>query len=193
MRAPRMNDRPASSIAFWLPAETIPASATTVTSVSWCAAAKAWTAGTIVVVSALFPSNAWTIKGKPLESVSSPMVICGSRRRSLENPGSQNPSPASVEGQRRHVIQDQAGRTQPRMRHARRRQPCAAAFSSSTSASSCADPRCSISREPRRDEYTICTPAVAGPNDVFTVRTYGEHPSTPRPEALRLVRKSQTS
>jgi hypothetical protein len=28
--------------------------------------------------------------------VSRPMVICGSRRRSFENPGSRNPSPASV-------------------------------------------------------------------------------------------------
>ena len=47
----------------------------------------------------------------------------------------------------------------------------AAAFSSSTSAPLCADPRCSISRDPRREKYTICT-AVA-PDDVFTVRTYG--------------------
>jgi hypothetical protein len=30
---------------------------------------------------------------------------------------------------------------------------------------------CSISRDPRREEYTICT-AVA-PDAVFTVRTYG--------------------
>ncbi len=35
-----------------------------------------------------------------------------------------------------------------------------------------ADPRCSISRDPRWEEYTICT-AVA-PDDVFTVRTYGD-------------------
>lgn len=33
-------------------------------------------------------------------------------------------------------------------------------------------PRCSISREPRLDEYTICT-AVA-PDDIFTIRTYGD-------------------
>ena len=50
----------------------------------------------------------------------------------------------------------------------------AAAFSVSSPASSCAKPRCSISREPRRDEYTICT-AVA-PNFVFTVLTYGTKP-----------------
>ena len=47
----------------------------------------------------------------------------------------------------------------------------ATAFSNSTSAPLWADPRCSISRDPRREEYTICT-AVA-PDDVFTVRTYG--------------------
>jgi hypothetical protein len=35
----------------------------------------------------------------------------------------------------------------------------------------CAGPRCSISPEPRWEEYTICT-AVA-PDDVFTVRMYG--------------------
>ena len=52
--------------------------------------------GSIVVVSALLPSNASTASGNPEASVSSPMVICGSRRRSLENPGSRNPSPASV-------------------------------------------------------------------------------------------------
>jgi hypothetical protein len=46
----------------------------------------------------------------------------------------------------------------------------AAAFNASSSASLCADPTCSISREPRRDEYTICT-AVA-PDAVRTVRTY---------------------
>lgn len=36
----------------------------------------------------------------------------------------------------------------------------------------CADPRCSISRDPRREECTICT-AVA-PDDAFTVRRYGD-------------------
>jgi hypothetical protein len=52
--------------------------------------------GSIVLVSAMLPSNAWTISGNPLASVSSPMVICGSSRRSVENPGSRNPSPSSV-------------------------------------------------------------------------------------------------
>ncbi len=52
--------------------------------------------GSIVVVSALLPSNASTISGNPDASVSRPMVICGSRRQSLENPSSRHPSPASV-------------------------------------------------------------------------------------------------
>ena len=97
MRAPRMNDSPAASIAFWLASETIPASATTVTSVQLVGGhERAGSSGSIVVVSALLPSNASTISGNPAASVSSPMVICGSSRRSLENPGSRNPSPASV-------------------------------------------------------------------------------------------------
>ena len=52
--------------------------------------------GSIVLVSALFPSNAETISGNPSAPVSRPMVICGSSRRSLENPLSRNPSPSSV-------------------------------------------------------------------------------------------------
>jgi len=47
----------------------------------------------------------------------------------------------------------------------------ATAFSSSTSASSCAAPMCSISRDPRCEEYTICT--ARAPEAVFTVRTCG--------------------
>src|SRR6185503_2485712 len=43
-------------------------------------------------------------------------------------------------------------------------------LSASTSPSSWAEPRCSIWREPRRVDHTICT-AVA-PEEVFTVRTY---------------------
>ena len=48
---------------------------------------------------------------------------------------------------------------------------CAAAFSASSSVSSCADPRCSISRDPRREDHTTRT-AVA-PDAVFTVRMRG--------------------
>ena len=96
MRAPRMNDNPASSIAFWLAAEIMPASATIVTSARRWASIKERIVGSMVRVSARLPSNASTISGNPAWSVSSPMVICGSRRRSLENPGSRNPSPLSV-------------------------------------------------------------------------------------------------
>ena len=91
-----MNDSPAASICFWFASDTMPASATTVTSGRWWAAMNAWITGSMVLVSALLPSNADTISGNPDASVSRPMVICGSRRRSLENPGSRNPSPASV-------------------------------------------------------------------------------------------------
>jgi hypothetical protein len=50
------------------------------------------------------------------------------------------------------------------------RQPASAAtFSASTSWSSGAEPRCSMFRDPRRDDHTIWT-AVA-PEAVFTVRT----------------------
>jgi hypothetical protein len=52
--------------------------------------------GSIVFVSPLLPSNACTANGNPVASVSSPMVICGSSRRSLEKPGSRNPSALSV-------------------------------------------------------------------------------------------------
>ena len=52
--------------------------------------------GSMVCVPALLPSKPCIISGNPAASVSSPIVICGSIRRSLENPGSPNPSPASV-------------------------------------------------------------------------------------------------
>lgn len=45
-------------MASWLPAETIPASATTMTSPSPCAAMNARSTGSIVVVSPRLPSNA---------------------------------------------------------------------------------------------------------------------------------------
>ena len=91
-----MNDNPAAVMAFWLASEIIPASATTVTSVSWWAVLKASMTGSIVSVSGSLPLNAPTASGKPVASVSSPTVICGSSLRSLENPDSRNPSPASV-------------------------------------------------------------------------------------------------
>ncbi len=79
-----MNDSPAASIAFWFASLTMPASATTVTSGRSCAAMKDSMTGSMVLVSARLPSNADTISGNPPWSVSSPMVICGSSRRSLD-------------------------------------------------------------------------------------------------------------
>jgi hypothetical protein len=90
---PRMNDSPAASIAFWFASEIMPASATTVTSGSRCAAMNFSMTGSMVLVSARLPSNAETMSGNPSCPVSSPIVICGSSRRCLENPGSRNPSP----------------------------------------------------------------------------------------------------
>ena len=52
-----------------------------------------------------------------------------------------------------------------------------------SSASSCADPMCLMSRDLRREEYTICT-AVA-PDAVFTVRTYGDTAPPYDPELVR--------
>jgi hypothetical protein len=74
----------------------MPASAITVTPAIPRAATNRCTSGIIVLVSVRLPSNPSIINGIPVASVSSPTVICGSRRRSLENPGSRNPSPVSV-------------------------------------------------------------------------------------------------
>jgi len=52
-----------------------------------------------------------------------------------------------------------------------------------SSASSCADPMCLMSRDLRREEYTIRT-AVA-PDAVFTVRTYGDTAPPYDPELVR--------
>lgn len=46
----------------------------------------------------------------------------------------------------------------------------AAAFNTATPVSSWAEPTCSIDREPRRDDHTICT--ATAPDPVFTVRPY---------------------
>jgi hypothetical protein len=91
-----MYDSLAASIAFWFASEIMPASATIVTSGSWWAVMKDSITGSIVLVSAMFPSNADTISGNPSAPVSSPIVICGSSRRSLENPLSRNPPPSSA-------------------------------------------------------------------------------------------------
>jgi hypothetical protein len=63
-----------------------------------------------------------------------------------------------------------------------------------TSAPLCADPRCSISRDPRREEYTICT-AVA-PEDVLTLRTYGDtrtHYGPASPASAQIPRLTGTN
>jgi hypothetical protein len=91
-----MNDSPAVSMAFWFAPEIMPASATTVTSGRWWAAMNFSMTGSMVFVPALLPSNALTMSGNPSCPVSRPIVICGSRRRSLEKPGSRNPSPWSA-------------------------------------------------------------------------------------------------
>ena len=58
----------------------------------------------------------------------------------------------------------------------------AADFNTANPASSRAEPRCSIERDPRRDDHTICT-AVA-PELVFSVRTYATNaPYEARPSA----------
>jgi hypothetical protein len=100
-----MNDRPAASICFWLASDTMPASATTVTSGSWCAAMNDLMTGSIVLVSAIFPSNADTMSGNPAWSVSRPMVTCGSSRRSLEKPALPKPvASVGLEVQGRAVV-----------------------------------------------------------------------------------------
>jgi hypothetical protein len=54
---------------------------------------NARTTGSMVLLSALLLSNACTINGNHRASASRPTVICGSRRRSLVNPGPRNPVP----------------------------------------------------------------------------------------------------
>jgi hypothetical protein len=56
---------PGFQIAFWLASEVTPPSATTVTLLSWWAAMNPVMTGSIVLVSALLPSNACTISGNP--------------------------------------------------------------------------------------------------------------------------------
>jgi hypothetical protein len=55
---------------------------------------------------------------------------------------------------------------------------CAAAFSVSGPASSCVDPRCSISGDPRREDDTTCT-AVA-PDEVFSPAIRRHRPDSNR-------------
>jgi hypothetical protein len=84
MRARRMNDRPAASIAFWFASLTMPASATT-TSGSWWAAMNASMTGSIVFVSARLPSNQAAVDGGARPGVTSDE---SARRRRSDHPGS---------------------------------------------------------------------------------------------------------
>ncbi len=90
------------------------------------------------------------------------------------------------------------GRGPPRAAVSRPRSswPCSAAsrcrvtaFSSSSSASSCADPMCSICRALRWWECTICT--AMAPDEFFTVRAYGTRQPYGRPPGL--VRPARTN
>src|SRR2546423_7418584 len=119
-----MNDRPAASIAFTLFSEIIPASATMTTSVRRCAAMNALITGSIVVVSALLPSNALTISGNPAASVNRPTVIWGLQATFLGEPGLAEPvTGVGLEVQGCHVVDQQGRRSQADMVGAQRRQP----------------------------------------------------------------------
>ena len=83
---PTMKENPASARAFRLPAESIPASATTTRSVTPCRAANADSTGISVVVSARLPSKTCISRGNPPGSTRSPTWICGSTRCSLDIP-----------------------------------------------------------------------------------------------------------
>ena len=124
MRAPRMNDNPAASIARRLASETIPASATTVTSRSWWAAMNAVIVGSMVVVSARLPSNASTISGNPVASVNKPDGDLRLEPAFLGEPRLAEPvTGVGLEVQRGHVVEHQRGRSQPGVGRARRGDP----------------------------------------------------------------------
>src|SRR5665647_1859192 len=72
-----MKENPASSRAFRLPAESIPASATTTKSVTSCRCANALSTGMRVLVSALLPSKRWISRGNPWGSTRSPTWTWG--------------------------------------------------------------------------------------------------------------------
>nr|WP_300144409.1 hypothetical protein [Propionicimonas sp.] len=64
--------------------------------------------GIMVRVSAVLPSNASTINGAPDASVSSPTVICGSRRRSFGEARLTEPvTGVGLEPQRGDVVEQQ--------------------------------------------------------------------------------------
>ena len=79
-----MNRTCASSSAFRLPADSIPASAMTARSARPCRSVNWVMIGISVVVSALLPSKQPISSGKPCRSTGSPTTTGGSTRRSLE-------------------------------------------------------------------------------------------------------------
>ena len=84
VREPTMKPTPASSSAFRLAAESMPASATTTRGSTLAAWRNCSTTPTIVVVSARLPSQQPILRGKPDRSTSSPTMIWGSTLLSLE-------------------------------------------------------------------------------------------------------------
>lgn len=84
MREPTMKPTPASSRAARLAADSMPASATTTRCSIPAERTNSRTTGTMVVVSALSPSQQPIRRGKPPRSTSRPTMICGSTLRSLE-------------------------------------------------------------------------------------------------------------
>src|SRR5665647_3431996 len=100
-----MNENPTSSRAFRLPAESIPASATTTMSVTPCRFANAVNTGMRVLVAALLPSKRWISRGNPCGSTRSPTWTWGSMRCSLLIPTRRSWSSFSAwQVQRRDVI-----------------------------------------------------------------------------------------
>ena len=118
-----MNDSPAASIAFWFASQTIPASATTVTSGRWCAAMNASMTGSMVLVSALFPSKALNHQREPVCVGEQPDGDLRLQPPLLGEPGLAEPvAGVGLEVQRGHVVEHQARPAQPGVRGARRGQ-----------------------------------------------------------------------
>src|SRR5215207_8610995 len=119
IRAPTMNLSPASSIAARLASDSIPASATTVTSGKPGAAAKASITGKIVFVSAVFPSNARTCSGKPAHIGQQADGDLRLQPTFLGEPGLAEPvTLIGLEVQRGDVVEHQRRWAQPDMRRA---------------------------------------------------------------------------
>src|SRR5215218_1258893 len=115
-----MNAKPASSRASRFAADSIPASATTTTSATWCRSAKPVRTGIRVLVSALLPSNRCTSRGNPDPVVSRPTVTWGSTRCSLLIPTLRSLSSTSLSVEGGEVILHQGQPALPgRMRVAR--------------------------------------------------------------------------